>query len=137
MQLSWHSGKGNLAAVTEDETIFLNESIMYGQVCGDLYCVQENVNDLMVYMGNGMESARVSTGIQIRGLAVGRTCFVVWSGKVAKVYRVDPNTHRIDPLEPIKSNSNAMAIADASFIVDEAWFVAEGNSIKINNFIML
>lgn len=134
LQLAWFSGRGSLAAVTEDETIFLNESIMYGKVCGDLYCVQDNATDLMVYMGEGSESARVNTGIQIRGLAVGRSCFVVWSGKVAKVYRVDPNSHRIDPLEPIKSTSTSMAIADSSFIVDEAWFVAEGSSVKIYNF---
>jgi intraflagellar transport protein 140 len=134
LQLSWWSGRGALAAVTEDETVFLNESVMNGLVCGDLSVIQDNATEVTVYIGDASESAKVNTGIQIRGLAVGRSCFVCWSGKIAKVYRVDPSSHRIEALEPIKCTSMAMAIADASFIVDEAWFVVENSTVRINNF---
>ena len=134
LQLNWWFGRGALAAVTEDETVFLNESVMNGLVCGDLAVIQENATEVTVYTGDASESAKVNTGIQIRGLAVGRSCFVCWSGKVAKVYRVDPNTHRIEALDPIKCTSVSMAIADASYIVDEAWFVVEPSTVRINNF---
>ena len=72
--------------------------------------------------------------MQMRGLAVGRSCFVAWSGKVARVYRVDPQLQRYDALEAVQTTGTAMAIADASHIIDETWFVAEGSIVKILNF---
>lgn len=39
--------------------------------------------------------------MQMRGLAVGHSCFVCYSGKVAKVYRVDMQLQRFDALEPV------------------------------------
>jgi hypothetical protein len=82
LQLSWWRGRGVFAAVTEDETIVLNESVMQGLVCGELSVLQENATELSVYFGESGSSAKVNTSLQVRGLAVGRSCFVVWSGKV-------------------------------------------------------
>lgn len=39
--------------------------------------------------------------MQMRGLAVGHSCFVCYSGKAAKVYRVDMQLQRFDALEPV------------------------------------
>jgi hypothetical protein len=72
--------------------------------------------------------------MQMRGLAVGRSCFVAWSGKVARVYRIDMQLQRYDALEAVQTSGTAMAIADASHIIDETWFVAEGSVVKILNF---
>lgn len=77
---------------------------------------------------------QVNTGMQMRGLAVGRSCFVAWSGKVARLYRVDVQLQRYDALEAVHTTGSAMAIADASHIIDETWFVAEGSVVKILNF---
>jgi hypothetical protein len=72
--------------------------------------------------------------MQMRGLAVGRSCFVAWSGKVARVYRIDMQLQRYDALEAVQTTGTAMAIADASHIIDETWFVADGSVVKILNF---
>lgn len=72
--------------------------------------------------------------MQMRGLAVGRSCFVAWSGKVARVYRVDTQLQRYEALEAVQTAGSAMAIADASHVIDETWFVAEGSVVKILNF---
>ena len=72
--------------------------------------------------------------MQMRGLAVGRSCFVAWSGKVARVYRVDMQLQRYDALEAVQTTGTAMAIADSTHIIDEVWFVAEQSVVKILNF---
>jgi hypothetical protein len=72
--------------------------------------------------------------MQMRGLAVGNSCFVAWSGKVARVYRVDLQLQRYDALEAVQTTGTAMAIADASHIIDETWFVADGSVVKVLNF---
>jgi hypothetical protein len=77
---------------------------------------------------------QVNTGMQMRGLAVGNSCFVAWSGKVARVYRVDMQLQRYDALEAVQTTGTAMTIADASHIIDETWFVAEGSVVKVLNF---
>ena len=72
--------------------------------------------------------------MQMRGLAVGRSCFVAWSGKAAKVYRVDMQLQRFEQLDAVQTAGTAMAIADASHVIDEVWFVAEQSVVKILNF---
>jgi hypothetical protein len=53
----------------------------------------------------------------MRGLAVGASCFVAYSGKVARLYRVDMQLQRCEALEAVQCTGNAMAIADASHII--------------------
>lgn len=134
LQMSWAVGGGSLCVVTEEGAVVLNESIIQSKICGDLTVVQETAHEVSIHHLGSAEANSIHTGIQIRGMALGRSCFVVWSSKVAKIYRVDPQTSRIESLDPIKISSPAMAIADASFIVDEAWFVADGLVVKVNNF---
>lgn len=74
------------------------------------------------------------TGMVVRGLAVARSCFVVWSGKCARVYRVDSQMHNVEALEPFTTPGGAMAIADVNQILDEALFVAEKDMVRIVNF---
>jgi hypothetical protein len=47
---------------------------------------------------------------------------------------VDMNTQRIESIEPIRTSSCCLAIADASYIVDEALFTIDTSAVKINNF---
>eukprot|EP01038_Epipyxis_sp_PR26KG_P011964 gene11964-16014_t len=134
LQLTWYGGRGLLGAVTEDSTIVLNESIMNSYMNGDLAVIQISNTEVSVNLGGPQDTVIINTGVQIKGLSVGKSCFVVWSGKVSKVYRVDLQLQKYEELESMKNNGVAMAIADSSTISDEAWFVAEGSSIKINNF---
>ena len=70
----------------------------------------------------------------MRGLAIGRSCFVAWSGKLARVHRVDTQVHRVEALNQIPTNCTAMAIADATHINSEVWLTAEQHCVKIMNF---
>ena len=73
-------------------------------------------------------------GMLVRGLAVGSSCFVVWSGKDARVFRVDFGAMRADPLEPFPTIATAMAIADSKFINEDTLYIAEQGAVKITNF---
>ena len=55
--------------------------------------------------------------MQMRGLAVGHSCFVCYSGKAAKVYRVDMQLQRFDALEPVHTRYNTMQMVAMAFIV--------------------
>jgi hypothetical protein len=134
MQLCWYGGRGILACVTEDSTVILNESVMHSYMCGDLSVAQVSSSELSVTIAGSQDPLVVNAGMQLRGLAVGRSCFVAWSGKVARVFRVDLQLQRFDALEPVHTTGTAMAIADASHIIDEVWFVAEQSVVKILNF---
>jgi intraflagellar transport protein 140 len=133
MQLQWWHGRGMLAVVTEDDTVLLTETLMNSLASSELQIVQKSINEVLVFSGTA-EPKLVNTGIQIRGLALSHTCFVVWSGKVAKVVRIDPPSLRLNVLDPIKCSGMACAIADSSSIIEEALFIAEGSVLKILNF---
>jgi len=134
LQLAWHGGRGCLGCVTEDGTVVLNESILHSQMCGDLSVVQVSSQEVSLHIGCSLDPIVVNTGMQMRGLAVGGSCFVAWSGKVARVYRVDLQLQSYEALEAVQTTGNAMAIADAAHIIDEVWFVAEHNAVRILNF---
>jgi intraflagellar transport protein 140 len=134
LQISWWRGSGSLAVVTEDGAAILNESIIRAEVCSDLFVTQESSHELSIFIPGLAEPKFIQTAIQIKGLSLGRSCFVVWNNKVAKIFRVDSQTLRVECIETLKSTGTSMAIADTSYIVDEAWFVAEASVVKINNF---
>lgn len=54
--------------------------------------------------------------MQMRGLAVGHSCFVCYSGKVAKVYRVDMQLQRFDALEPVHTRYGEMDVLGVFFL---------------------
>lgn len=134
LQLVWHGGRGCLACVTEDGTVVLNESVLYSRLCGDLSVVQVSSQEVSLHMVGSPEPLIINTGMQMRGVAVGGSCFVAWSGKAAKIFRVDLQLQKFDALDAMPTSGVAMAIADASHIVDEAWFIAEASNVKICNF---
>eukprot|EP01036_Dinobryon_divergens_P023347 gene23347-31681_t len=138
LQLCWHGGHGTVAAVThEDGTFILNESVLHSAMAGDVTVVQVSSVEVSVHIALS-EPILINTKIQIKSLAVGRSSFVVSSGKVVKIYRVDLQFQKCEALPTINTNSTAMAIADADadskYLSEEAWFVAEANVVKINNF---
>jgi intraflagellar transport protein 140 len=140
IQLQWYLGSSSLAVVTEEDTLVLTETQMNSGVCSDFVVAQRSVNDVLVYH-NGPDSdpKSVNTTVQIRGIAVSRTCFLVWSGKLARVFRMESSSNssssRLEALDSIKSSGIAFAIADSSTVIEEAIFVAEGgNCVKIMNF---
>ena len=59
------------------------------------------------------------------GLSVADTSFAVWSGKSARVYRVDSALSNVEPLEPFVCPARAIAIVDTAHSKDEALFAAE------------
>lgn len=123
-----------LAAVTEDRVIVLSESVMHSSMCGDLSIVQTTNCEVSIHLGGMPESWIEDTSLVVKGLSVARTCFVVWSGKAARVYRVDAQIRSIEPIEPFLTNGQAIAIADASHIIDEALFIADQGMIRVFNF---
>lgn len=136
LQLAWHGGKGTLGAVTEDGAVVLNESKMNAIMCGETAVAQTSSHEVSVHIGGSPHPIIINTELQVRGLAVGRTCFVVWSGKQARVYKVDLALQKVEPMPRIPSAGISMAIADTTFISDDAWFVCEAGSsaVKILNF---
>ena len=61
----------------------------------------------------------------VAGLSVADTSFAVWSGKSARVYRVDSALSNVEPLEPFVCPARAIAIVDTAHSKDEALFAAE------------
>lgn len=114
--------------------MILNESVMHSAMSGELYVLQTSSQEVSILSQASTQPINIDTGMQVRGMAIGRSCFVVWNGKVAKVFRSDTHLARFESSEPVKTAGVSMAIADASHIVDDAWFIAENNVVKINNF---
>jgi intraflagellar transport protein 140 len=114
----------------------LNESRLHSQLCGDTAVAQASSHEVAVLIGGSPHPLTVNADLTIRGLFVGRSCFVVWSGKAARIYRVDLQLQKVEALNVMQCSGKTMAIADASSITEEAWFTAESgsNSIKICNF---
>jgi intraflagellar transport protein 140 len=139
IQLQWYLGSGSLAVVTEEDTLVLSETQMNSGICSDFIVLQRSVNDVLVYHnGPNSDPKSLNTTLQVRGISVSRTCFLVWSGKLVKVFRMESSqssSSRFEALDSIKSSGIAFAIADSSSIIEEAIFVVEGgNSVKIMNF---
>ena len=72
--------------------------------------------------------------VAIKGLAVGQTCFIVWSGQWARVFQVDQIAQRSRGEAKFPTSSHAIAIADHTHISDDAVFIAEDKIVKITNF---
>ena len=135
LQLAWHGGRGTFAAITQEDGMFLlNESILYSGMSGDVAVVQVSSEEVALFIGLSPDPIIINTKLQIKNLAVGRSCFTISNGKNAKVYKVDHQLQKFETLETVKTTSIAMAIADATHLVDDAWFTAEANVVKINNF---
>ena len=132
--LTWHSGQGTAAAITDDGAVVFTETKLSAGTCGELHVVQTSSHEVAIHIRGSSESWVQNTGIPVRGLAVGKSCFVVWSGKTARVYRVDPQLLRCEAQEPFSCSGRALAIADASVIVDDAVFIAEQSCVKVANF---
>lgn len=132
--MNWSVGTGMMSVVTDAGVSILNESVIQSRICGDLIVVQDSAHEVSVHYRDTRDVQKIDTGLQIRGLSVGRSCFLVWSTKDAKIFRIDQQTGRIDTLDAMRASCVSMAIADTSFLAEEAWFVAEGYVVKINNF---
>jgi intraflagellar transport protein 140 len=135
-ELCWHAGQGCAAAVTDDGAVILSETIMQSSMCGDLYVIQKSSHEVVIHVGIGKDrqSWIEHTGMIVRGLAVGASCFVVWNGKNARTYSVDIQLLKSHANEQFECNGTSMCIADSSLIVDEAIFVCDGPIVKILNF---
>jgi intraflagellar transport protein 140 len=134
-QLCWHGGQGTVAAVTDDGVVVLTETIMHCKQCGELSVVQTGSHELSLNVGGSQEHWTEQTGMLVKGLTVGLTCFAIWGGKSARVYRVDGILSNVEPLEPFTTAGTALAITDTSNnIIEEALFIAEDGMVKICNF---
>ena len=133
-QLSWYGGQGAVAVVTDEGVTVLTETIMRCAMCGTLSVIQTDSHTVSIHITGSSNVWTEKTDMLIQGLSVGASCFVVWNGKTARVYRVDVQLSCVEPMEPFPCATRAMAIADASHITDEALFSAEGGLIRILNF---
>jgi hypothetical protein len=62
IQLSWHGGRGTVAAVTEEGVVILNESVMQAAMSGDLFVMQTSGHELAVMNGGGSQPVTVNIG---------------------------------------------------------------------------
>ncbi len=137
-QLSWHDGQGTLGAVTDEGAVIFTESIMQNGICGNVSVTQAKSDELTVNFESLLHRNEIinisqKVGFLIKGLSVSRSCFVAWSNKYARVYRIDNQLQKIEPLEQFAINSNLAVIADNYHISEESLFIAEQSSIKICN----
>ena len=133
-QLSWYGGQGTVAVVTDEGVTVLTETIMRCAMCGTLAVIQTDSHTVSIHITGSPNVWTENTDMLIQGLSVGASCFVVWNGKMARVYRVDAQLSSVEPLEPFLCSAKAMAIADSSHITDEALFAAEQGLVKVLNF---
>ena len=133
-QLSWYGGQGTVAVVTDEGVTVLTESIMRCGMCGSLAVIQTDSHTVSIQITGSPTIWTENTDMLIQGLSVSASCFVVWNGKTARVYRVDAQMSAVEALEPFLCSARAMAIADASHITDEALFAAEQGMVKVLNF---
>ncbi len=131
-ELNWYSGQSNVGAVTDDGAVVLSETIMRSGMCGDLYVVQTTSQEVSVHI-NGEQWVE-HTGLIVRGIALGRSCFVVWSGKKARVFNVDPHLSKCEAYDPFECSSMSLAIGDSSHIVEDSVFISDGLLVKVCNF---
>jgi intraflagellar transport protein 140 len=133
-QLSWYGGYGAVAVVTDEGVSVLTETIMRCAMCGSLAVIQTDSHTVSIHITGSSHVWTENTNMLIQGLSVGASCFVVWNGKTARVYRVDNQLSQVEPLEPFLCSAKAMAIADASYITDEALFATEQGMVKVLNY---
>jgi hypothetical protein len=98
--------------------VVLSEMVMQCGMCGDLVVVQTGSHEVNVSVVGSPDSWIQNTNVLVKGLSVGRSCFVIWSGKDARAYRVDQSMMRMEALDPFSSPGIAMACADATQIVE-------------------
>ena len=133
-QLSWYGGQGTVAVVTDEGVTVLTETITRCAMCGSLAVIQTDSHTVSIHITGTPTVWTENTDMLIQGLSVGASCFVVWNGKTARVYRVDAQLSAVEALEPFLCSARAMAIADASHITDEALFATEQGMVKVLNF---
>lgn len=123
-----------MAVVTDEGVTVLTETVMRCGMCGSLAVIQTDSHTVSIHITGSTAVWTENTDMLIQGLSVGASCFVVWNGKTARVYRVDVQVCSVEALEPFLCAARAMAIADASHITDEALFAAEQGMVKVLNF---
>jgi hypothetical protein len=139
VQLTWHWAQGTIAALVDDKesvcrVIVLSESVMHSSMSGDISVVQCSNNSVSIHLGGLTEAWVEDTSLVIKGLSVARSCFAVWSGKMARVYRVDAQLRSIEPIEPFLTPGLAMAVADSVHITEESLFIADQSLVRVVNF---
>ena len=131
-ELNWYTGQGTLGAVTDDGAVILSETIMHSGMCGDLFVVQANSHDVNIHVNNDVWTE--STDMVVRGLSVSSSAFVVWSGKQARVFTVDPHMLRCEPLSAFSCTAQSIVIGDSLNLVEDTLFICDGTQVKITNF---
>eukprot|EP01041_Mallomonas_annulata_P003422 gene3422-6789_t len=144
--ITWSSGQGTLAAAVGDGVAIMTEAVLRQGMCGDLTVVQTSAEEVRISMtsqsqGQSQSQSQGSswvqkTGILVKGMSVGYSCFVVWNGKAARAFRVDATSQKCEVLEPFACSANAaaIAVADSTHINDDAVFVAEQGAVRVVNF---
>lgn len=132
-QLSWYRGQGVIAVITDDGVQTLTESVITNGFCDDLSVCQLNSHEVSIHIDES-RPFREHLNMIIRGLAVARTSFVVWSGKSVCVVRVDPASGSAEVLNTFNCVTKCVAIADTTCIVEEALFVVDNDMVRICNY---
>ncbi len=131
-KLEWGGGQGTLAVVTEDGCVVLGENTLHNSIDGDLAILQTDTHEVSVFIKG--DSWAEKPGILISGIASAQTCFVIWSGKRARVYRYDPQLRRCEAMETFETPTKCIAIADSTHLADESLFVADAQVVRVLTF---
>jgi len=140
--LQWgRSSVGTLTVGMGDSVSMLIETVLYQGMCGEMQVMQISATNIQVNFGVGAganllreDPLYCDTKMLVRGLAVGRSCFVTWSGQKACVYVVEETAKRISALEAFESGSQAMAIGDHNSLTDDALFAIQGSAVRVTSF---
>lgn len=136
IEFQWHRSNGSLGIVTEEGVVVLSEMKMQIGICDELSVIQTGSHEVTVTINGAKNPIVQATAILIKGISVASSCFLVWSGKDARVFKVDaqPGKIRVEPLDAFITNGSSCAISDNIHIAEESIFIAEQNSVRICNF---
>ena len=156
--MNWSNGRGVLSVITDDAVYVLSEQILHSAMCGNVTVIQQNLTEVVVCFTPANNestdeskkdesskkddntttivtpSVTLNSNISVRGLSVSKGYFTVWNGKLAKVYRTDSQSLKIEPVSTFDTSSNVLVIADTSNCGEESLFVCEDHTVKVLNY---
>lgn len=144
-ELNWYTSSNSLCVVTELNTFFLSEAFLYSESNKKLSVLQvnkENSIELLInspYFFSGSSpsnyiSCSEPISMKMKGLFLYNNCFIIWDGKLSKVYKINLETYKLEFFKEFYTNSLAMCLCDSSYVKEETIFVCDSQLIKLYNF---
>ncbi|KAL1124430.1 hypothetical protein AAG570_001058 [Ranatra chinensis] len=105
----------NLIAINTANTVFILREHTLSAVYNSQVSVMQTSASHLIVSSDG-EEAELNTDLQVSGIALGKECVVLWSGKVMAVYQVIP-INSINVIGSFACECTAAGVWDQSVIV--------------------